>query len=61
MVPRIRSKSMFGGVGVYSGERFFALIDNDDTLFFKVDDATRPSTSLRRACARGRRSTTGGK
>ncbi len=41
VVPRIRSKSMFGGVGVYSGERFFALIDND-TLFFKVDDATRP-------------------
>ena len=37
---RIRSKSMFGGVGVYSGDHFFALVDND-TLFFKVDDATR--------------------
>jgi DNA transformation protein len=39
--PRIRSKSMFGGVGVYSGELFFALID-DDVLFLKVDDTNRP-------------------
>lgn len=38
--PRIRGKSMFGGVGVYSGDHFFALIDND-TLFFKVDDSNR--------------------
>jgi DNA transformation protein len=27
---------MFGGVGLYSGELFFGLID-DDTLFFKSD------------------------
>ena len=40
VTQRIRSKSMFGGVGVYSGDHFFALVDND-TLFFKVDDATR--------------------
>ncbi|HEX2450233.1 MAG TPA: TfoX/Sxy family protein [Gemmatimonadales bacterium] len=39
-VPQLRSRSMFGGVGLYSGARFFALIDND-TLFFKVDDVTR--------------------
>lgn len=32
---------MFGGVGVYAGERFFALID-DDVLYLKVDDLTRP-------------------
>jgi len=32
---------MFGGVGVYAAELFFALLD-DDTLYFKVDDATRP-------------------
>ena len=31
---------MFGGVGVYAGGHFFALIDND-VLFFKVDDETR--------------------
>lgn len=41
VADRIRGKSMFGGVGVYAGEHFFALID-DDVLFFKVDDATRP-------------------
>jgi DNA transformation protein len=38
--PRVRSRSMFGGVGIYSGELFFALID-EDTLFFKVDDSNR--------------------
>jgi DNA transformation protein len=42
----LRSKSMFGGVGVYSGEFFFALLD-DDTLFLKVDDATRPGFEKR--------------
>ena len=31
---------MFGGVGIYAGELFFALLD-DDTMYFKVDDATR--------------------
>jgi len=37
----IRSRGMFGGVGIYSGELFFALID-DDTLYLKVDDGNRP-------------------
>ena len=37
----IRSRGMFGGVGLYSGELFFALID-DDTLYLKVDDSNRP-------------------
>jgi DNA transformation protein and related proteins len=32
---------MFGGVGIYAGDLFFALLD-DDTLYFKVDDTTRP-------------------
>jgi DNA transformation protein len=31
---------LFGGVGIYAGDVFFALID-DDTLFFKVDDSNR--------------------
>lgn len=39
-VQRIRARSMFGGVGIYAGELFFALIA-DDTLYFKVDDLTR--------------------
>jgi DNA transformation protein len=38
-VRAVSSRRMFGGVGIYSGEWFFAVIDND-TLFFKVDDAT---------------------
>jgi DNA transformation protein len=37
----IRARSMFGGVGIYAGDLFFALIDND-TLYLKVDDTTRP-------------------
>lgn len=41
VVPRLRSRSMFGGVGIYAGELFFALIA-DDTLYFKVDDSNRP-------------------
>lgn len=32
---------MFGGVGIYCGELFFALIAND-TLYLKVDDSNRP-------------------
>ncbi|MGH7520601.1 MAG: TfoX/Sxy family protein [Gemmatimonadales bacterium] len=41
VVPRIRARSMFGGVGVYAGDLFFALLA-DDTLYFKVDDSNRP-------------------
>ncbi|HSE50682.1 MAG TPA: TfoX/Sxy family protein [Gemmatimonadales bacterium] len=41
VAPGIRSRAMFGGVGLYSGELFFALID-DDTLYLKVDDGNRP-------------------
>ncbi|HYW32122.1 MAG TPA: TfoX/Sxy family protein [Gemmatimonas sp.] len=40
VLPDIRSRKMFGGVGVYCGDLFFALLDND-TLYFKVDDETR--------------------
>ena len=36
----VATRRMFGGVGLYSGESFFALID-DDVLFFKVDDSNR--------------------
>lgn len=41
VLPEIRSRSMFGGVGIYSANLFFALIDND-RLYFKVDELTRP-------------------
>lgn len=35
-LANLRSRRMFGAVGLYSGELFFGLID-DDTLFFKSD------------------------
>jgi DNA transformation protein len=33
----VRWRRMFGGVGLYSADLFFGLID-DDTLFFKTDE-----------------------
>ena len=40
LVP-VRAKAMFGGIGIYSDEIFFAILA-DDRLYFKVDDLTRP-------------------
>jgi DNA transformation protein len=37
---------MFGGVGIYAGEIFFALIA-DDTLYFKVDESSRTDFEAR--------------
>ena len=39
-VPQLKSRRMFGGVGLYSGEHFFGLLAADE-LFFKVDEGTR--------------------
>ena len=36
----IASKRMFGGVGIYADDLFFALLDND-VLYLKVDDSNR--------------------
>ena len=46
VAPEIDARSMFGGVGVYSGEVFFALMA-DDALYLKEDplddiEALRP-------------------
>jgi DNA transformation protein len=38
LIRDVSTRRMFGGVGIYAGEAFFALID-DDVLYFKVDDA----------------------
>ncbi len=46
VVPRVRARSMFGGVGIYAGDLFFALIA-DDTLYFKVDESNRPDFQAR--------------
>ena len=43
----VRPRRMFGGVGLYCGERFFALID-DGILYLKVDDTTRARYTRRR-------------
>ncbi len=40
VLPQVRARSMFGGVGIYARSLFFALIA-DDTLYFKVDDSNR--------------------
>jgi DNA transformation protein and related proteins len=47
VLHNVRGRSMFGGVGIYSGDLFFALID-DDTVYFKVDDITRPEFERRK-------------
>lgn len=39
-VAPVTARSMFGGVGVYAGGLFFALLD-DDVLYFKTSPATR--------------------
>ena len=44
---QLRSRRMFGGVGLYCGECFFALID-DGILYLKVDDTTRARYTRRR-------------
>lgn len=43
----VTQRRMFGGVGLYCDDVFFAVID-DDTLYFKVDDSTRPDYESRR-------------
>ncbi len=39
-VPPVRSQRMFGGVGLYSANVFFALIA-DDTVYLKTDGTTQ--------------------
>jgi DNA transformation protein and related proteins len=37
----LRSRSMFGGFGIYQGDLFFALIA-DDRLYLKTDSISKP-------------------
>ena len=39
-IPPVRARRMFGGVGLYAGDLFFALIDND-IVYFKTDASTQ--------------------
>ncbi len=38
-VPDLSCRAMFGGYGLYSGEKFFGIIHRD-TLYFKTDRQT---------------------
>ena len=42
----VRSRRMFGGAGLYCAEVFFAII-SDDTLYLRVDDASRGDYTAR--------------
>ena len=39
-IPQLRSRAMFGGVGLYSGDTFFGIVAADE-LFLRTDDSTR--------------------
>ena len=45
-VPPVRARRMFGGVGLYSSNFFFALID-DDVVYLKTDSETQPEFEAR--------------
>ena len=38
---QVRSRAMFGGVGLYHKDVFFGLLDSEDTLYFKTDPESR--------------------
>ncbi len=46
VVDQVRARRMFGGVGIYSADSFFAVIA-DDVLYFKVDDSNRADYEAR--------------
>lgn len=46
VAPQIRARSMFGGVGLYSRDLFFALIA-EDQLYLKVDESNRSDFEAR--------------
>ncbi len=43
----VRARAMFGGFGIYRGERMFALVA-DDALYIKVDDVSRAEFEARK-------------
>lgn len=45
-LPAVRSRRMFGGVGIYSNDLFFALID-DDAVYLKTDATTQQDFEAR--------------
>ena len=45
-LSELRAQAMFGGHGLYSGDRFFGILD-EGRVFFKVDDITRAAYESR--------------
>ncbi len=45
-LPELRAKAMFGGHGLYCGEKFFGIVD-EGRLFFKTDGRTQGDYSAR--------------
>ena len=45
-LPELRAKAMFGAHGLYSGERFFGILD-EGRLFFKTDAVSRADYTSR--------------
>ena len=46
VATNVRARNMFGGVGLYAGDLFFALIAGD-TLYFKADSGNREDFTVR--------------
>jgi DNA transformation protein and related proteins len=45
-LPDVRAKAMFGAHGLYSGDHFFAILD-EGRLFFKTDAASQADYAAR--------------
>ena len=45
-LPELRAKAMFGAFGLYSGEKFFAILD-EGRLFFKTDEQSQADYTSR--------------
>ncbi|HXI71185.1 MAG TPA: TfoX/Sxy family protein [Verrucomicrobiae bacterium] len=45
-LPELRAKAMFGAHGLYSGERFFGILD-EGRLFFKTDATSQTDYTAR--------------
>jgi DNA transformation protein and related proteins len=45
-LPELRAKAMFGAHGIYSGEKFFAILD-EGRLFFKTDAESQADYTAR--------------
>ena len=42
----VRSRRMFGGIGLYCDDLFFGIVD-DDVVYFRVDDSNRDDYTAR--------------